>query len=245
LARLVKLVTSDVVRDCPATARISFDFLGSTMAQIFLRSTNTIARVSIVVLLILGAGLGWLLSAFSRSAYSTDQGVVLKQPIPFSHDHHTAALGIDCRYCHTSVEESSSAGIPPTATCMNCHKQIWSDSPMLESVRTSFSAGQPIEWERVYDLPDFVKFNHSIHVAKGIGCASCHGRVDQMPLIYQAVSLKMEWCLDCHRQPEKFVRPRSEVFNMSWKSTNQEILGPELVEEYAIKSKINCSVCHR
>ena len=215
------------------------------MAQIFPRNANTIARVSIVALVILvGAG-GWLLSAFSRSAFTTDEGLILKQPIPFSHDHHTAGLGIDCRYCHTSVEVAASAGIPPTATCMNCHKQIWSDSPMLEPVRTSFATGVPIEWERVYDLPDFVKFNHSIHVGKGVGCASCHGRVDQMPLIYQAAPLTMEWCLECHRNPEKFVRPRSEVFNMAWKAADQATLGEQLVEEYGVKSKINCSVCHR
>jgi hypothetical protein len=215
------------------------------MSQIFHRSSNTLSRLSIVAALILVAVAGGLLTAFSRSAYSTDEGVVLQQPIPFSHDHHTAALGIDCRYCHTSVEVAASAGIPPTATCMNCHKQIWSDSPMLEPVRTSYATGEPLMWERVYDLPDFVKFNHSIHVAKGVGCASCHGRVDEMPLIYQAVSLKMEWCLDCHREPERFLRPRSEVFNMAWVADDQEALGRQLVEEYNVKRKINCSVCHR
>lgn len=215
------------------------------MAQIFPRSSNTIARVSILALLILVGVGGWLLHSFSRSAYTTGEGVVVKQPIPFSHDHHVAALGIDCRYCHTAAEVSSSAGIPPTATCMNCHKQIWSDSPMLEPVRTSYATGVPIQWERVYDLPDFVKFNHSIHVAKGVGCASCHGRVDQMPLLYQAAPLTMGWCLECHRQPEKFIRPRSEIFNMAWKADDQETLGRRLVEEYGVKSKINCSVCHR
>ena len=215
------------------------------MTQIFHRSSNTLARLSIVATLVVAAVGGWLLSAFSRSAYTTDQGVVLKQPIPFSHDHHTAALGIDCRYCHTSVEVSSSAGIPPTATCMNCHKQIWADSPMLEPVRTSYETGEPIVWERVYDLPDFVKFDHSIHVAKGVGCVTCHGRVDQMPLIYQAVSLKMEWCLECHRQPERFLRPRSEILNMTWAAEDQESLGQQLAKEYGVQSKINCSVCHR
>jgi hypothetical protein len=215
------------------------------MAQIFHRSTNTLSKVSIFGAIFFLATLGWLVSAFSRSAYSTGQGVVLYQPVPFSHDHHTAALGIDCRYCHTSVEDSSIAGIPPTATCMNCHKAIWVDSPMLEPVRASFATGDPIRWQRVYDLPDFVYFDHSIHVAKGIGCATCHGRVDQMPLVYQAVSLQMEWCLECHRRPEKYVRPRSEVMNMAWQAEDQEVLGRQLVAEYQIKSKTDCSVCHR
>ena len=215
------------------------------MAQIFHRSTNTIARATVFGGLLLLAVLGWLVSEFSRSAYATRTGVVIQQPVPFSHDHHTAALGIDCRYCHTSVEIAASAGIPPTATCMNCHKTIWADSPMLEPVRQSFANKTPLEWERVYDLPDFVYFDHSIHVAKGVGCVSCHGRVDQMPLLFKAETLQMEWCLSCHRQPEKYVRPRDQVFNMAWKAADQKSLGASLVEEYDIQSKINCSVCHR
>jgi hypothetical protein len=215
------------------------------MSQIFLPSTNTLARVSIFGAVAVVAGLGWLVMALGRSSYTTDQGVVLKQPVPFSHDHHTAALGIACLYCHTSVEEAASAGIPPTATCMNCHKQIWADSPMLEPVRTSYATGEPLAWERVHDLPDFVKFNHAIHTTKGIGCATCHGRVDQMPLIYQAAPLTMEWCLECHRAPERFIRPRSEVFNMAWKADDQRTLGRRLVEEYNVQGKINCSACHR
>jgi hypothetical protein len=215
------------------------------MAQIFHRSTNTLARVSIFGALFFVAALLGVFAILDRSAYNTGQDIVLMQPVPFSHDHHVSGLGLDCRYCHTTVEKAAFAGMPPSATCMNCHKQIWSDSPMLEPVRTSFATGEPIRWERVYDLPDFVKFNHSIHVAKGIGCVSCHGRVDQMPLIYQAESLQMEWCLECHRAPEKFVRPRSEVFNMTWKADDQKTLGRQLVEEYDVKSKINCSVCHR
>ena len=131
-----------------------------------------------------------------------------EQPIPFSHAHHVGGLGIDCRYCHTSVETSSFAGIPPTKTCMNCHSQIWSTSPTLEPVRESFRTGVSIQWTRVNDLPDYVYFNHSIHVNKGIGCESCHGRVDRMPLTWQENSLQMDWCLDCHRDPGKHIRPR-------------------------------------
>lgn len=215
------------------------------MSQIFKPSTNTLARVSLVGAVFLAAASLWVVIELSRSAWVTREGVIRKQPIPFSHDHHTAGLGIDCLYCHTSVEESAFAGIPPTATCMNCHKLIWNDSPMLEPVRESYRTGEPIEWVRVNDLPDYVYFNHSIHVAKGMGCATCHGRVDQMPLMRQVNSLQMEWCLDCHRAPEKFVRPRSEIYNMQWVADDQATLGPQLVTEYEIESRLSCSACHR
>jgi hypothetical protein len=171
------------------------------MSQIFKPSTNTLARVSIFGAAFFLAGSLWLLDAFNRSAYVTREGVIRHQPVPFSHDHHTAGLGISCLYCHTSVEDSAFAGIPPTATCINCHKLIWNDSPMLEPVRESYRTRQPIEWVRVNDLPDYVYFNHSIHVAKGIGCVSCHGRVDRMPLLKQAASLQMQWCLEVRAAP--------------------------------------------
>ncbi|MGB6850294.1 MAG: cytochrome c3 family protein [Thermoanaerobaculia bacterium] len=189
--------------------------------------------------------LAWVLVTLNRSSLVTRQGIVLQQPVPFSHDHHVAGLGISCLYCHTTVEESSFAGIPPSATCMNCHKLIWNESPMLEPVRESYRTGQPIEWTRVHDLPDFVYFDHSIHVAKGIGCASCHGRVDQMPLMYQAESLQMEWCLECHRAPERFILPRAEIYNMEWVSADQETEGAHLIADYKVQSKLSCSVCHR
>jgi hypothetical protein len=215
------------------------------MSQIFKPSTNTLARVSLFGAVFFAAVLIWAIAELNRSAYATRQNVIRAQPVPFSHDHHVVALGIDCLYCHTTVEESAFAGIPPTATCINCHKLIWNDSPMLEPVRESFRTGQPIQWARVNDLPDYVYFNHSIHVAKGIGCASCHGRVDQMPLMKQAVSLQMEWCLECHREPQKFVRPREEIYNMEWQAEDQEALGARLVDEYDIESLLSCSVCHR
>ncbi len=218
------------------------------MSQIFHRSTNTLSRVSIYAAVFVLAGLLWVMAAIGRSPYTTGQGVVLKQPIPFSHEHHVAGLGIDCRYCHTAVESSSFAGLPPTATCMNCHRQIWSDSPMLEPVRASFKSGRPIAWTRVHDLPDFAYFDHSIHVAKGVGCTSCHGAVDKMPLMFQAAPLQMEWCLECHRHPERQVRPRSEIFNPSWRADDQEALGRRLVAEYRIRSPrdlTSCSTCHR
>jgi len=166
--------------------------------------------------------------------------------VQFSHAHHVGGIGIDCRYCHTSVETAASASIPPTQTCMNCHSQIWAQSPYLEPVRASMQSGASIEWIRVHDLPDFVYFNHSIHVKKGMGCETCHGRIDQMPGIQQVNSLQMEWCLDCHREPEKYVRPRAAVFTMGYEPAgDQGEIGRQLVQEYNIKSLTSCSTCHR
>jgi hypothetical protein len=216
------------------------------MAQIFHPSTNTFSRLSIFGALFLLAALAWLVAAINRSPYMTRAGVTRAQPVPFSHKHHVQGLGIDCRYCHTSVEEAAFAGLPPTKTCMTCHAQIWADSPMLEPVRESFRTGQAIAWTRVHDVPDFVYFDHSIHVKKGIGCVTCHGRVDQMPLMWQEHSLQMEWCLGCHRAPERFVRPRSQVFTMDWEPPSyQRALGQQLVQEYHIQRLTSCSVCHR
>ncbi len=218
------------------------------MSQIFHRSTNTIARVSLFGAVFFVAALGWMFAKLDRSAYNTGQGVTLAQPVPFSHDHHTAALGIDCRYCHTTVETSAFAGLPPSSTCMNCHKLIWNDSAMLEPVRESFASGVPIRWIRVNDLPDYVYFDHSIHIAKGVGCVSCHGRVDQMPLLYQAESLQMEWCLDCHREPEKYLRPKEALFDTAWvpDSAQQPVpSGEELVASYHAEPSTSCSRCHR
>jgi Cytochrome c7 and related cytochrome c len=216
--------------------------------QIFRRSTNSIAKFSIFGSLFFLAGLVWVLYAFNSSGYNTNQSITIDQPVPFSHEHHVAGLGLDCRYCHTSVETSAFAGIPPSATCMNCHKLIWKDSPMLEPVRQSYKTGIPIRWTRVHDLPDYVYFNHSIHVAKGIGCATCHGRVDRMPLMRQVAPLQMQWCLDCHRHPERYLRPRDQVFNMDWQPEDQEALGARLEKEYKIldaRTLTSCSTCHR
>ena len=216
------------------------------MAQIFHPSTNTFSRLSIFGALFLLAALAWLVAAINRSPYMTRAGVTRAQPVPFSHKHHVQGLGIDCRYCHTSVEEAAFAGLPPTKTCMTCHAQIWADSPMLEPVRDSFRTGKAIAWTRVHDVPDFVYFDHSIHVKKGIGCVTCHGRVDQMPLMWQEHSLQMEWCLGCHRAPERFVRPRSQVFTMDWEPPSYQLaLGQQLVQEYHIQRLTSCSVCHR
>ena len=219
------------------------------MSQIFHRHTNIYSRISLLALVVFGGALGAAVGALNWSSYNTNQDDHIEQPIQFSHKHHVGGVGIDCRYCHTSVEESAFANIPPTKTCMNCHSQIWTNAPNLEPVRASFRDGKPLQWTRVHDLPDFVYFNHSIHVKKGVGCATCHGRVDQMPLMYQQSTLMMQWCLDCHRNPAQYVRPRSEVFNMAWtRPSDDPGLGERLVKEYNIASVgqlTNCSTCHR
>ena len=219
------------------------------MAQIFHRSTNTLSRVTIFGAVFIAGFVLWVIGGIVRSPFATGQGVHLEQPVPFSHEHHVSGLGIDCRYCHTSVETSSFAGIPPTATCMNCHAQIWTNAALLEPVRASYATGQPLRWQRVHRLPDFVHFNHSVHVAKGIGCVTCHGQVDRMPLMFQEASLQMEWCLACHRDPGKFVRPREEVFNLAWQPpadpAEAQALQARLVKEYNVRPMTSCSTCHR
>ena len=181
-----------------------------------------------------------------RGSFTTDVRVVKEQPVPFSHKHHVTDDGIDCRYCHTSVESSAYAGLPATEICMSCHSQIWSNASMLEPVRESFRTGKSLQWTRVHDLPEFVYFNHSIHVSKGIGCATCHGHVEKMSLMYKANTLYMNWCLDCHRAPEKYIRPRAEVFNMAYEPpSNQLELGRKLVADYKVQSLTDCYTCHR
>ena len=214
------------------------------MAQIFDRSSNSLARMSLVLTGLIVIALGVTLNSLQRSPWVTRQGQRPDQPVPFSHKHHVGGLGLDCRYCHTSVEKSAFAGIPPTETCIGCHKQIWADAPILEPVRASWRDDKPLQWTRVHDLPQFVYFNHSIHINKGVGCATCHGRVDQMPLMWSVNTLQMEWCLDCHRNPAKNLRPRDQVFNMEYVAVNQDELGPKLMKEYNVKSKTDCWVCH-
>jgi Cytochrome c7 and related cytochrome c len=230
--------------------------------QIFHRSTNTISRATIFGAVFLIAFVLWACIQFQRSPYVTYAKVARPQPVPFSHQHHVAGLGIDCRYCHTSVEKSSFAGIPPTKTCMNCHSQIWVGAPLLEPVRESFRSGKSLVWTRVNDLPDFVYFDHSIHINKGVGCNTCHGPVDRMPLMFNYASLQMEWCLDCHRDPAKYLRPRDQVFNMRYdppsslkplvldgeQYTDQLSLGLDLVKKYNLRTErdiTSCSTCHR
>lgn len=226
------------------------------MAQLFHPAANTIAKASILGGFFAAAAVGWVYWYIETSPYITWAGVVRDQPIPFSHEHHVGGLGIDCRYCHAQVEDSGFAGLPPTKTCMTCHSVLWTNAQMLQPVRDSWRSGQPIEWQRVHNLPRYVYFNHSIHVNKGIGCATCHGDVDHMPLMYQNGTLQMAWCLDCHRQPERFIRPREQVFNLHYDPEHdpdrpgetQASLGPKLVNQYHVADKQflqDCYTCHR
>jgi hypothetical protein len=192
------------------------------MPQIFDRSSNALARMSLVLTGLIVIALGGTLDQLQRSPWVTRQGQRPDQPVPFSHKHHVQGLGLQCQYCHTTVEKSSYAGIPPTRTCINCHAQIWTNAQLLEPVRDSWYTGNSIPWTKVHDLPDFVYFSHEIHVNKGIGCESCHGRVDQMPLMYAQNTLQMEWCLDCHRNPAKNLRPTSEIYNMAWEKPAED-----------------------
>lgn len=219
------------------------------MPQIFHPSTNTIARLSLYGAAFVAALAAYAAYQVNQSPYLTDVNVAAQQPVPFSHKHHVTELGIDCRYCHTSVETSAYAGIPPTHTCMTCHSQIWSSADMLEPVRTSYRTNQSLAWTRVNSVPDFVYFDHSIHVKKGVGCTTCHGPIGEMPLTWRAETLYMRWCLECHRAPERFVRRREDVFKADYKPPrNQLELGRQLVFEYNIKpvkQMEDCYTCHR
>ncbi|HUP02955.1 MAG TPA: cytochrome c3 family protein [Bryobacteraceae bacterium] len=219
------------------------------MSQLFHHSANAIARFSIFGGICLVAGVAWLGWQADTSSWETRANEHRSQPVPFSHMHHVGGMGLDCRYCHTTVETSSFANIPPTRTCMNCHSQLFLSSPTLEPVRASYRTGQSLQWTRVYDLPDFVYFNHSIHINKGVGCETCHGRVDKMPLTYQYPSLEMSWCIDCHRDPAQHVRPREFITTMGYQPAgDQEEIGRRLVKEYGIqdaRTLTSCNTCHR
>ncbi|HEX4054013.1 MAG TPA: cytochrome c3 family protein [Tepidisphaeraceae bacterium] len=233
------------------------------MAQVFRPSMNAVAKGCIIALVVGVCAIITVGSLLDRSPYVTNQGVIRDQPVPFSHEHHVHDLGLDCRYCHTSVTDSNFAGLPPTKTCMTCHSRIWSDAAILEPVRRSWSDEMPIKWTRVHNLPDFVYFPHDIHVNKGIGCVTCHGRVDQMPLMYQHATLQMSWCLECHRSPQEYLRPRDQVFNMNFviddkvkerfsdaghRVTDQDSLGRALIDLYHVPKDgriTNCYTCHR
>ena len=232
------------------------------MAQIFHRSTNTLSRLSIYGAAFAAVALGFAAFEINQSAWFTDVNVAQQQPVPFSHKHHVTDDGIDCRYCHTSVEKSSFAGLPPTHTCMSCHSQLWVNSPMLEPVRASYRTGESLEWTRVNALPDFAYFDHSIHVNKGVGCTTCHGPIGEMPLTWREHTLYMRWCLDCHRNPEQNVRPREQVFSATYQPpssknpvtyagvaySEQAALGERLVKDYKIKPEkliTDCYSCHR
>jgi hypothetical protein len=218
-------------------------------AQIFPRNANALVWVSLLALGLLAFGVVSAGIGVYLSPWNTDVGVAKEQPVPFSHNHHVDQLKIDCLYCHATVERAAHAGYPSTDTCMSCHSQVWTNSPLLEPVRESYQTGEPIVWNRIYDVPDFVYFNHSVHVAKGIGCSSCHGRIDQQNLAAKSQALWMGWCLGCHRNPEDNVRPREEVYNMAFDPLSQPLeQRVSLVQEYQIPTDgrlTNCYVCHR
>jgi hypothetical protein len=218
------------------------------LPQIFRPYADTVARVVLVSLLVVPFIAVGLAYATMRSGYITNQGVTLEQPVPFSHRHHVGGLGLDCRYCHSGVELSSVAGIPPTRTCMTCHSQLYTQTAMLAPIRASLANDQPIRWNKVHRLPDYVYFDHSIHIAKGVGCTTCHGAVDRMPLMQQAAPLTMQWCLDCHRDPAAHLRPPDKIFATDWTPpADQAEQGKKLAAQYHVDNKhlTDCSVCHR
>jgi hypothetical protein len=223
---------------------------GSTrgvMAAIFRPSANLGAKLVLLSLAGAGiAGIGWWW-LWPRTDYSRQIRWVVDQPVPFSHQHHVAGLGIDCRFCHTSVEVSSNAGLPPTYTCMTCHSQIWTNAGLLEPVRQSLANDQPLVWHRITNLPDYVYFNHAIHTAKGVGCSSCHGPVDTMPLTYKAETFTMQFCLDCHRNPGPNLRPKNQIYNTEWHRTANTPSPQSLMAQYHVPSRdlTDCSICHR
>ncbi len=209
-------------------------------------ASDSLLRGGLAMILLSVVGIPLFLMVWVRTPWITGQGIPVAQPIAFDHRHHVSDDAIGCLYCHDLAVRSPSAGIPPTGRCLNCHSQIWSESPELAGVWRSYLTGAPIAWRRVHQLPDFVYFDHSIHVGKGIGCESCHGRVDRMARIYQVAPLTMSWCLDCHRNPEPHLRPLERITAMGWKPDRpQREVGLELMNEYDVRSITNCTACHR
>jgi hypothetical protein len=218
------------------------------MPQLFPRKSNALFYLFLCVAFVGLLGAGALAWAYKWSSYPTEIGKPVLQPVAFSHQHHVGGLGLDCRYCHASVELSANAGMPPTKTCMTCHSQIWQNAPMLKPVRDSFKDGTSLKWNRVTRIPHYVYFDHSIHVQKGIGCTSCHGDISRMPLTWKVRTFYMRDCLSCHRNPEKYIRPEDDVFNPDWKApSNQLELGALFVEKYHIPKQrlTDCMTCHR
>jgi hypothetical protein len=217
------------------------------MPAIFTPRANLLMRLGLAGLAVGGLCFTLLVWGVPLMDYNTDVGFTPIQPVPFSHKHHVSELGIDCRYCHDSVETASNAGMPPTETCMTCHSQIWTHAAMLAPVRRSLAENKPIEWRAVYTLPDYVYFDHSIHIAKGIGCTECHGPIGDMPLTYKAKALYMSWCLACHRNPAPHLRPAAAVFDPHWRRARTTPSGRDLMALYHIhpRTLTDCSVCHR
>jgi hypothetical protein len=214
------------------------------VARLFGPDATVVFRASLIAAPLLIATSATAFGVVYRGAFYTKVGVHVDQPVPFSHQHHVAGLGIDCRYCHATVETAAFAGMPATKTCMRCHSQIWSDSPMLAPVRESYRSGKPLRWTRVNDVPDFVYFDHGIHVQKGIGCRTCHGPIDQMPLTVKAVPMAMRWCVGCHRDPQPYMRPPSEVFDMTYDRRAGPPVGLATLD-LPREQRDDCWMCHR
>ena len=217
------------------------------MPQLFPPSVDLYAKLFALGVGLLLVGGTYSFYLLNRSPYWTNVGVTLNQPVPFSHQHHAGELGIDCRFCHTSVATSSYAGMPDTQTCMTCHSQVWKDAPILATVRQSYAENKPIRWNTVNEMPGYVYFNHSIHIDKGVGCSSCHGRVDEMPITWKATDMTMGWCLACHRNPESKLRPDSQVYQMDWTTPKDPHVGEDLLAARNIQKDhlTDCSACHR
>ena len=215
------------------------------MSQIFHPRFGLFVKLTLLALLVMASAAVLAWRGLTNQPHRIDEAV--EQPVPFSHKHHVGDDGIDCRYCHDTVETSSFAGLPPISTCMTCHSQLYTDQAMLKPVVDSWRSGVALHWQRVHQLPDFVYFNHSIHVAKGVGCESCHGRVDRMALTMRTQPLSMQWCLDCHRAPQNYLRPHEQEFAMGWHPKDQQKLGLALIQRYHIDTRrlTDCSVCHR
>jgi len=221
--------------------------MAQAMAKLFGPGANLIAKLALLVFAeVLLAGLGWWFFA-PRTDYATAAGWTMDQPVPFSHEHHVSGLGLDCRFCHTTVEHAATAGMPTTDTCMTCHSQIWTNAALLAPVRQSFASHQPIVWNRVNALPDYVYFNHGIHIAKGVGCSSCHGDVGRMALPSKAKTFEMSFCLDCHRDPGPNLRPPEDLFDTAWQRTAATPSPDALMAAYHLggRNLTDCSICHR
>jgi hypothetical protein len=219
------------------------------MSQLFQPRADALFRF---VLWSVGVGAFALLvtvEGLAHSAYLTGRDLVQAQPTEFSHQHHAGELGIDCRYCHTTVETAATAGMPPTHTCMTCHSQIWTHAPMLAPVRDSLADDKPLVWKRVGRLAGYVYFAHSVHIANGIGCSTCHGDVTHMQMTYQPHAFSMDFCLSCHRDPQAFLRPQDQIFDMQWQPpADQATQGKQLLAQYHINTSgllTDCSTCHR
>jgi Cytochrome c7 and related cytochrome c len=218
------------------------------MSKLFPKSANKLPLQIILLVFVLGGIVTAGTTYYATNKY-TNVGYAPVQPVPFSHALHAGQLGIDCRYCHVGVDKSATSSVPTAQTCMNCHTQVKADSPLLEVVRNSYASGDPVPWVKIHQAPDYVYFNHSVHIARGVSCVECHGKINEMDVVHQAKPLSMGFCLDCHREPEKFVRDPKLVTNLDWKHPDgpegQLKAGKEFVHNWNIKPPQSCSGCHR